>query len=141
MFTGLVGGMRRIKWEVTARTSAGGVTAGVTGDTSNIDSAFRVGEWQVFPFPEVGAEVAVGYRSLIDVSLKVLGAYVDYFNYHGDWVRIEAKATLYPIKYVGIQLGYQFTTYDFNSITNSSTKKFSFNLDYSGVTFALIFRI
>ncbi len=131
-----------IDWEIQNRiTGPGGLSGGIRGDTSDIDSPMEFGDWQVFPFPEVGLDVGVGYRSIIDVNLKVMGAYVNYFGYEGSWFRVEANATLYPISFVGIQLGYRFTTYDFNSKSDDGDERFSFNLDFSGVTFAIILRI
>ncbi|MGE0713560.1 MAG: hypothetical protein AB7N76_36945 [Planctomycetota bacterium] len=127
-----------IDWEI--KTSSLGQV--IKGDTSDIKSPLQLGDYQVLPYPELGASVAVGYRDYIEVSLIAAGSYVDYYGVEGGTIRLEAAVTAYPIPWVGIQLGARYLSYDFASQANSSKNgSFDFELEFTGFTFALIVRL
>lgn len=125
-----------VDWEI--RDSLGGLR----GDTTDINSPLRLGDFQVLPYPELGFAVHAGYRDYIEVRLLVAGSYVDYFGFEGGSYRVEASVTAYPIPWVGIQLGARYLEFDFSSQTdNSRNGSFDFDLEYLGANLSLIVRI
>ena len=125
-----------VDWEIRDRLS------GLRGDTTDIDSGVRLGDFQVLPYPEIGGAVHVGYRDYIDVRLLLAGSYVDYFNFKGSSYRVEASVTAYPIPWIGIRVGARFLEFDFSSRTdNSRNGSFDMDLEYLGANLSLIVRI
>lgn len=124
-----------IDWEL--RDTAGGIT----GDTSNIDSPIEYEGYQILPHPEIGVDFRCGYRDYVDVQLKLAGSYIDYFGIEGTTLRVEASVTVYPIPFLGIQLGARHMSWHLGSSSDDPEDQFDFDMEFMGATAALVIRL
>ncbi len=124
-----------IDWEVKDSLGA------VSGDTSDIASPLEYEGYQVFPHPEVGVHLAVGYRDYFDVSLKLAGSIINYFDIEGSSLRVEAAATFYPIPYLGLQVGARSLQWHLESASDDPDEQFDIDMDFIGWTAAIIIRL
>lgn len=128
-----------IDWEIE---SSGPLSTLIKGDTSDIKAPFKVGRYQILPYPEVGVQLHAGYRDYVDVALRVAGSYIGYYNIEGGTLRVELTATVYPIPWIGIQVGGRYLDYDLRSQASSRKRgSFDFDLNFVGATIGLIVRI
>lgn len=128
-----------IDWEVKSDPISGQV---LKGDTSDIKSPLTLGEYQVLPYPELGAILAVGYRDFIEVSLTLAASYISYFEMEGSTYRVELSVTAYPIPWVGIELGVRYLEYDISSRAEQGRRgSFDLDLEFAGLTAAIIVRL
>jgi hypothetical protein len=114
---------------------------GLKADTTDIDSPFQWDDFEVFPTPEIGADLRVGYRDYFEVGARLSAAYLEYLDMEGGTYRAELFVRVYPIAYVGVELGYRYLLYDISSISNDPNDSWDFDLEFSGVTFGVIARI
>jgi hypothetical protein len=123
-----------IDWELKGDTLG-------KADSSDIDSPFSVDDFEVFPYPEIGADVRVGLREWFEVTLKASGSWFNYYGMEGGTYRVEALATVWPIDYIGLEVGYRWLVYDFGSDSDDPEDAYDFDLDYHGVLIAIRARI
>lgn len=129
-----------VDWEIESRDLSGRVLA--RGDTSDIDSPFQLGEFEILPHPELGALLSVGYRDYVDVNLRLATAYIDYLGMVGATYRVELNVTAYPIPWIGVQVGARYLEYDIHSKVEQGRRgAFDFDLEFAGLTAAIIVRI
>jgi hypothetical protein len=150
-----------IDWEVEASTSGVLGSSGLKGDTSDISSPLEFGDDQVIPYIEIGAEVRVGWRDLIEADLKLSGLVVDYLGVEGGTINFDAGITAYPTYFIpnspidiGLRLGVRYIEWDLkakDSVLNpiGGTMGFSnddrddlfdLDLEYLGFNMSLIIR-
>ena len=125
-----------IDWEIRA-----GPPLNLTGDTSDIDSPLELGDYEVIPYPVVGAEVRIGIRRWFEVDAKLAGFYVTYDDVQGGSIQADLGVTAWPIPYVGVRLGGRYVLFDFESIDQDQRGSFDYDLEYLGATISLIVRI
>ncbi|RMG16201.1 MAG: hypothetical protein D6731_06725 [Planctomycetota bacterium] len=123
-----------IDWELEE------TTGGLKADTSDIDSPFSWEDFEIFPTPELGLDVRVGYRDIFEVGGRVSASYVQYLDMEGGTYRAELFVRLYPIPILGIEVGYRFLLYDISSRTDDPTQNWDFDLEFSGFTAAVTLR-
>jgi hypothetical protein len=121
-----------VDWEIRS--------LGQKGDTSDIDTPLKFDDLSILPYPEVGAEVRLGYRTWIEVDLKASGSYVAYYGIQGQTLSLDAGVTAYPIEWVGVRLGARYTAIDLRSISDDSDEDFSMDVEFLGATLSLIVR-
>jgi hypothetical protein len=129
-----------VDWEIKATTASGQVIA--KGDTSDIKSPLQLGDLQILPHPEIGALFSVGYRDYVEVNLRLATAYVSYLRMQGATYRVEFSVVAYPVPWVGIELGGRYLEYDLSSQASQGKRgAFDFDLEFAGLTAALIVRL
>lgn len=129
-----------VDWEIKARGPSGQTLA--RGDTSDIKSPIQFGDFQILPHPEIGALLSAGYRDYVDVNLRIATAYIDYLAMQGATYRVELSVTAYPIPWVGIEVGARYLEYDIQSRAAQGRRgAFDFDLEFAGLTAAIIVRI
>jgi len=110
--------------------------------TEDIDFPISFGRYKVFPYPEVGGEVRVGYRDFIEADLKVTGLYINYLGVEAWTTLIEAGITGYiPVfNYIGVRVGYRYYFFEAKTNDQNSDKQFSADLRISGAVASIIVR-
>jgi hypothetical protein len=94
--------------------------SGLKAASTNVRLPITVGRYQLLPYPEVGAEVRVGYRSIVEVDVKGTAMHVFYGGLSGTTALVEFGVTVYPLAFVaienvGIRLGYRYYLVDIKS--------------------------
>lgn len=132
----LVGGrMIGVDWEVKE------ALGGLGGNTNDIDTPLEWAGYQIIPLAEVGVDVRLGYRDYIDFGIKAAGAWVSYAGIEGTTVRLEATVTVYPIPYIGFELGARYLSWELESASNDPADQFQLDLRYTGAMAAVILRL
>lgn len=110
--------------------------------TEDIDFPLSFGRYKVFPYPELGAEVRVGYRDFIEADLKVTGLYINYLGVQAWTALVDVGVTGYLpfFNNVGLRLGYRYYYFNARTSDQQSDKQFSADLRLSGATAALLVR-
>jgi hypothetical protein len=124
------------------------VVTGTKATTSNTRLPISVGRYQVLPYPELGAEVRVGYRSIVEVDLKGTAMHVFYSGLSGTTALVEFGVTVYPlalidIENLGIRLGYRYYLVDIKSQgspTSLIRDQFDTRLELQGANLSAIVR-
>lgn len=118
-----------IDWEIKAPD------LGRKADTSDINSPISWEEFEVFPYPELGADIRVGYRDYVEVGIRGSGMILGFSNLQGRTLRIEAFVAVYPIPWIGIQIGVRHAVYDIKAKDADNPKTgFDFDLEFQGFT-------
>lgn len=123
-----------IDWSVSSPT--------FKASTEDIDFPLTVGRYKVFPYPELGAEVRVGYRDYIEADIKVTGLYVNYLGVQASTVLAEAGVTGYLpfFNHIGMRLGYRYYYFNARTSDQKADRQFTADLRIQGATLALIAR-
>jgi hypothetical protein len=111
-------------------------------DSEEIDFPLAMGNYEIFPYPELGAEVRAGYRDFIEADVKLTGLYIDYLGVTARTLLLEAGVTGYLpfFNYVGLRIGYRYYFFDARTNDQSSDKQYSADLRLSGATITAIVR-
>lgn len=120
-----------IDWELKAPM------LGLKADTSDIASPLEFDDFQAFPYAEVGGDIRVGYRDYIEVGVKFSGSWLSYFDVEGSTYRLEAFVAVYPIPWIGIQVGARSAVFDLKkkgSDVDPDETDFDIDLEYTGFT-------
>jgi hypothetical protein len=125
-----------IDWEIEENSPLG-----LSADTKDIDTPLEMDDLQIFPYPELGIDVRVGYRDYIDVGLKVAGSFLSGYDVEGGTIRVELTATAYPLPWVGIQVGARYLSYDFESEGDDPADQYNIDLEFTGLMFGIIVRL
>jgi hypothetical protein len=110
--------------------------------TEDIDFPLTFGRFKVFPYPEAGAEVRVGYRDFIEGDLKVTGLYINYLGVRAWTALVDVGVTGYLpfFNHVGMRLGYRYYYFEARTDDQKADRQFTADLRISGFTAALIAR-
>lgn len=128
-----------IDWEVKSDPLAGQV---LKGDTKDIKSPLQLGDFQILPYPELGAILSVGYRDYVEVSLIMAASYISYLEMEGSTYRFEFNVRAYPIPWVGLELGVRYLEYDISSRAEQTRRgAFDLDLEFVGLTAAITVRL
>jgi hypothetical protein len=131
-----------IDWEV--KDTATGLKAG----TERIRMPLELGRWRVLPYPELGAEVRAGYRSIFEGDLRVTGMHLFYSGLSGTTALIEFGVTVYPLAFIdienlGVRLGYRYFLIDLKSQGSPTTlirDQWDARMEIQGMTISLLAR-
>lgn len=125
-----------VDWEIRA-----GPPLNVVADTSDVDSPLAFGEFELIPYPVVGAQVKVGIRRWFEVDAQLAGMYISYDDVAGGSIQGDLGATVWPIPWIGLRLGGRYVLFDFKSRDQNRNDAFDFDLEYLGANISLIVRI
>jgi hypothetical protein len=118
---------------------------GYKATTEDINSPIKYGRWQILPYPEIGAEIRVGFRSILEVDAKITGMHIFYQSYEGTTVNAEAGLTVYPLGFIdienlGIRVGARYYHVDVASKGTDSSNESNFNMTILGGNLSVIVR-
>ncbi len=110
--------------------------------TEDIDFPLTFGRYKIFPYPEVGAEVRVGYRDFIEGDLKVTGLYINYLGVKAWTALLDIGVTGYLpfFNHIGARLGYRYFYFETKTDDQKADRQFAADMRIGGFTFAIIAR-
>jgi hypothetical protein len=110
--------------------------------SEDVKLPLSVGRYRLFPYPEAGGEVRVGYRDIVEVDLKLTAMYVNYLGVQARSALFDGGVTGYVpfLPFFGVRVGFRYYYLDARTNDQQPSKGLDATLRLYGVTFSLIAR-